>query len=836
MTDPTGNNGTLRTNAPFSGTAVAVSVPPQQGQFVLAAARRTTWQPGVTYNTFPNTGLVGIPNRTSIAATLSPLDVSPGRTINISIASPAVITMSGGGAHGMNVNDPFWLYTTGSLPTGVSGLAPGSYLTAANTTYYVISAGFSTTQFQFSTSIGGAAVGTSGTQSGTQTMIRSDAPQINAAVVAATAEQVVKLNAGIFNIDVNGIILRNNNVTLRGAGPGVGLNTAINPVSMTTTWIPGTMVADAAATQLYRVDRNIGAGANPLVKIGGANALALSAPVALTADAVKGTFTCQLASVPGALTVGVLVLIDINTSGTQGAFGDVRDCNMSIANPGAIHQNNHGLAANTQFKLTGTSIDGTYFVLATGLATSSFQFSTSAGGAAVNTAGVTFNTMPRIAVAGTLYTTIPANPDVDWGINMGPPGDPTRATWQNNTDRSIGQVMKVSAINGTTITFETPFHYTMATKYVAQLYTFTDTPIVVGIGLEELFCYSGTNGTIGMGLAHYCWAKHVETAWSYGAGIAMTCCYRCEVRDSYFHDAPTPHPNSGAYVASIVTRSSDCLFENNITWRGDKVITMQAAGGGNVLGYNYMDDAFIDSFCQSPEAGINCGHNTTTPFCLMEGNYSHQFTADSFWGSAIYTTCLRNQFSAHRAGAHGLSSYVYTLQSPNLPYGDYEKRLGVHVQSGSYNSNFVGNIIGLQGQTLLAANFGEVAQTTWVYEQFNTLFADSSTVVMWYFGEIQGSALLSGENAYIIDPLTINTQLRQGNWDWFTQSQHWYANIGDTGSSTGSAMVLPNSYYLTSKPAFLNNHPWPSGDPSTGSFANQAQARFNSSNPNDLTV
>src|SRR5260370_11330468 len=368
--------------------------------FILSAARRTTWQPGVTYNIFPNTGFVGIPNRTSIASTLSPLDVAPGRTINISIASPAVITMSGGSPHGMNVNDAFWLYATGAAPTGVARIAASGYLTDTNTTYYVINTGFSTTQFEFSTSVGGAAVNTSGTQSGTQTMIRDDAAQIITAFNAATPEQVAKLNAGIFNIKINGLVLRNNNVTLRGAGPGTGLNTAINPVSMTTTWIPGTRVADVAAPQLYHVDRNIGAGSTPLIVVGGANALACSAPIALTADAVKGSFQCQLASLPGALTVGSLVLIDINTSGTQGSFGDVRDCNMSIANPGAIHQNNHGLVAGTQFKLTGTSIDGTYFVLGpTGLTASSFQFSLSNGGAAVNTMGVTFNTMPRIAVA-----------------------------------------------------------------------------------------------------------------------------------------------------------------------------------------------------------------------------------------------------------------------------------------------------------------------------------------------------------------------------------------------------------------------------------------------------
>ncbi len=162
--------------------------------------------------------------------------------------------------------------------------------------------------------------------------------------------------------------------------------------------------------------------------------------------------------------------------------------------------------------------------------------------------------------------------------------------------------------------------------------------------------------------------------------------------------------------------------------------------------------------------------------------------------------------------------------------------MAVHLQSGSYFHNFVGNILGKQGQTLLGANFNELAQTAFIYEQFNALHTDNTKVLMWYIGEIQGTALLAGENSFLIDPTTINTVLRQGNWDWFTQGQHWYTNIGDTGASTGPAMSLPNSYYLTSKPAFFGSHPWPSGEPLTGAFANQAQARFNSSNPNDLTA
>jgi hypothetical protein len=83
---------------------------------------------------------------------------NPGRvqTFTVTIASPAVFTMAD---HGLQVGSSFIPTTSGSLPTG---------LTAGNR-YFVISAGFGVDSFQVSTTEGGAAVNTSGTQSGTHT-------------------------------------------------------------------------------------------------------------------------------------------------------------------------------------------------------------------------------------------------------------------------------------------------------------------------------------------------------------------------------------------------------------------------------------------------------------------------------------------------------------------------------------------------------------------------------------------------------------------------------------------------------------------------------------------
>lgn len=91
--------------------------------------------------------------RDSSLDTFGPL---AGMAFTVTVASPGVFT-STGVDHGLEENDVVLLSTTGALPTGLS----------TNTPYYVISAGLTNDDFQLSTSQGGAAINTSGSQSGT---------------------------------------------------------------------------------------------------------------------------------------------------------------------------------------------------------------------------------------------------------------------------------------------------------------------------------------------------------------------------------------------------------------------------------------------------------------------------------------------------------------------------------------------------------------------------------------------------------------------------------------------------------------------------------------------
>lgn len=77
-------------------------------------------------------------------------------TITVTIASPGVVTWT---SHGFTGNEPVSFATTGALPTGLT----------AGTIYYVVTASVTANTFTVSATAGGAAINTSGSQSGTHT-------------------------------------------------------------------------------------------------------------------------------------------------------------------------------------------------------------------------------------------------------------------------------------------------------------------------------------------------------------------------------------------------------------------------------------------------------------------------------------------------------------------------------------------------------------------------------------------------------------------------------------------------------------------------------------------
>jgi hypothetical protein len=175
-----------------------------------------------------------------------------------------------------------------------------------------------------------------------------DAAQINAAIAACPAGQVVKLTAGVFNIisaniryrpifggKGDGSVIQYAGITIRGAGPGKGLSTAQSPVNQG----PGTgvLVADATATILnneYQIAE--------IIDLNGYGSAWTS--YNLASDAIRGEFSCTLSAGFPTLSVVQVVRIDQNTSlaavATVSAASSWTTSSttitMSSANPGGV--------------------------------------------------------------------------------------------------------------------------------------------------------------------------------------------------------------------------------------------------------------------------------------------------------------------------------------------------------------------------------------------------------------------------------------------------------------------------------------------------------------------
>lgn len=101
---------------------------------------------------------------TGVSATVG---VSKG-TVTMTIASPCVVSFV---AHGLVAGDSVIFTTTGALPTGIT----------AGVAYFVIAAGLTADAFEISATVGGAAINTSGGQSGTHTLFKASVPTITIA-------------------------------------------------------------------------------------------------------------------------------------------------------------------------------------------------------------------------------------------------------------------------------------------------------------------------------------------------------------------------------------------------------------------------------------------------------------------------------------------------------------------------------------------------------------------------------------------------------------------------------------------------------------------------------
>jgi hypothetical protein len=200
-------------------------------------------------------------------------------TVTISIAAPGVVTWTG---HGLSVNDTIRFTTTGALPTGL----------AINTTYYVKTV-LSANTFTVSTSAGGAAVTTSGTQSGTQTaLVWYGTAVVAVANTAVTLASVVvpgwSMGVG-GGIEIDALYTLTNSATAKNIGMtyGSGVLMAVSAANNTSACAQKLMCNRGSSQIVSNAANQVGHG------------LSTGANVFLTVDATQNqtfAFTAQPAA------------------------------------------------------------------------------------------------------------------------------------------------------------------------------------------------------------------------------------------------------------------------------------------------------------------------------------------------------------------------------------------------------------------------------------------------------------------------------------------------------------------------------------------------------------
>jgi hypothetical protein len=404
----------------------------------------------------------------------------------------------------------------------------------------------------------------------------------------------------------------------------------------------------------------------------------------------------------------------------------------------------------------------------------------------------TFVTLPP-RLDGSTYRIL-ATDRLVWPIN-----DPPRAgnlpvpgglSWHSRPGRPLSEIKEVARVDDRRVTFSTPIHITYRKANAAQLTRFTgDAAHIRDAGVEDLTLTGGSEGNVSFSSAAYSWAKNIECTRFGIPCVDITHSFRLEIRDSYIHDTIHPYPGGGGYALSLQQGSSEILIENNIIMGANKVIVVRSAGAGSVVGYNYMDNAFIGNYADWMEVGLNASHMLGSHHVLFEGNLSFNYDSDDTWGGSLAMTIFRNHLTGDRR--------------------DFPDEANVRAGGlgfGSWWHAFIGNVMGVS-----------TGMPNWVYEDPGDQSLGHSTS-MWGGKAIWRLGYAPGSWGQAPDPKVRSTVVRDGNFDYVSGSVHW-----DRAQRT-----LPDSLYLAAKPAFFGDLPWPWVDPTgpTKTYALPAHRRY----------
>jgi hypothetical protein len=304
-----------------------------------------------------------------------------------------------------------------------------------------------------------------------------------------------------------------------------------------------------------------------------------------------------------------------------------------------------------------------------------------------------------------------------------------------------------------------------------------------GVGIEDL-TIDCTNGTPGFAImfeqVYGSWIKNVHTAYPSGYSIYFWQCVNCELRHSYLDS--TLHAGSNG-AGLLVEDSSACLIEDNIIYKNFPLIEVNFNTCGNVFAYNFCEDSSVYGV---QGAGLDTNHGPHNSYNLYEGNIVDNVECDGYFGGASEDTLFRNWFTSVCPGVG--------IRSPVL------------LKRFTRNYNLVGNLLGTTGQNIATYNMGGARMGDDGYGTGTASLINNSLWADWasYLAGTYSKGANDGFQERDLDVAA--TTILKGNWNSQTGGVPSNESLGSD--------TLPNSLYLSGKPAWFGNLAWPAFDPS----------------------
>ncbi|MBK8476856.1 MAG: hypothetical protein IPL39_11270 [Opitutaceae bacterium] len=297
-------------------------------------------------------------------------------------------------------------------------------------------------------------------------------------------------------------------------------------------------------------------------------------------------------------------------------------------------------------------------------------------------------------------------------------------------------------------------------------------------GLEAVRIENGTNkyyngataGGVEMTNTAFCWVRDVETngALIGGIHIALHGAYRCVVRDSHLHHSAYYGFGADCYGICLIAGAADNLVENNIVRFVNKPLQFSNSGGGNVVAYNYADNAW-SSPAEFQEVAVDA-HCAYPHMELVEGNWAPHLALPETHGNSGYITFFRNYAS---------SQYRF----PAVVGTQTKQTSNVQALSIGTRSNYVSAVGNVLGPVLNPDSRSAATITQFICDNAGVGILSFTT---------DGTPSRQ-TSAYA-------TAWLHGNYDTVNRATQWKA--GNT------QRIIPASLYLSGKPAW-----WPAGNP-----------------------